>query len=272
MNLETDSYNCWTCSDPPTRGRTLTGLLRKRVPEEMLREYLDSLADSRPTRRTMIVQTDEDPPKLPSEFESLTWDYGDDPTARRYLNYVRRRGATDADIRFFRMGMCRTGPLANRVVFPSFDRDGDLNFYTARKISDDVWGQSYMTPGTTKDIIFNDCLVDWSYPIVIVEGPFDMLTAGRNSIPLQGKMLRTGSRLFERIVTTVCPVYIALDADALYDQVAMAHMLHRYGVTSYLVELEGRKDVSELGRERFGRCLLDATQYRDTDRIRFLCA
>lgn len=268
VNLETDTYNCWTCEGGVTRGRSLTGLLRNRVEDEFLREYMDSLIGwTKP-----VIERDDTPPLLPTEFESMSWDYSRDPTARQYISYMTRRGATHDDLVFYRMGMCRTGELRGRVIFPSFDLEGHLNFYTARKIDDKAWGQPYITPDTTKDIVFNDSLIDWNYPVVLVEGPFDMLTVKRNAIPLQGKFLRPSSRLFERIVLSKTPVYLALDSDAKADQIAMAHMLYRYGVTVYNVELGQHKDVSEMGRERFSNHLLDATMYRDTDRIRLLCA
>lgn len=246
-------------------------MLRKRVPEEMLREYMDSIGEDSAWRPRCVQVVDEPPPELPEAFESLSWDYTGDVTANPYVNYVRRRGASNDDVRFFRLGMCRTGDLRGRVVFPSFDDKGELNFYTARKIDQEAWGQSYMTPSSTKDIIFNDCLVDWTHPVVIVEGPFDMLTVRRNAIPLQGKLLRPDSRLFERIVTSGVDVYLALDNDAMYDQVVMAHMLHRYGVNVHIVPLDGYKDINDMGREHFGRCLMDAQRYRDTDRVRLLC-
>lgn len=238
----------------------------------MLREYLDSLEEGGYRPRCSVITVEEPPPELPEGFESLSWDYSRDLTAAPYLNYLRRRGATEEDMQFFRLGMCRSGPLRGRVVFPSFDEHGELNFYTARKIDNEAWGQSYMTPPSSKDIVFNDCLVDWEHPVVLVEGPFDMLTAKRNAVPLQGKMLRPGMRLFDRLVTSGNDVYLALDSDAVYDQVALAHMLHRYGLSVFIVPLDGYKDVSEMGRERFFRCLLDAQRYRDTDRVRMLCA
>jgi hypothetical protein len=264
VNIETDWYNCWTC-EPPRKGRTLTGLLRGKVSQEELSEYLDSLANA-PRKRTPVVE-DPTPVELPDGFRSMS--HGrTDVTVGPFFSYVERRGVTPADIDMFRIGLCQTGQYRGRVVFPSFDSQGHLNYFTGRKVFADQWGQNYMMCSGSKDIIFNECLVDWDRPVTIVEGPFDMVAAGQNAIPLQGKMLRTGTRLFERLALRRGTVYLALDNDALDDQLAIAHTLFRYGVDARLVGLDGHKDVGEMGAVGFQRALAAARPYDVMDRVR----
>ena len=65
-----------------------------------------------------------------------------------------------------------------------------------------------------KDIIFNEFDIDFSKPLVLVEGVFDAIVAGDNAIPILGSTLREDSKLFQAIAIHDTPVYVALDPDA----------------------------------------------------------
>ena len=56
--------------------------------------------------------------------------------------------------------------------------------------------------------------VDWSSDIVLVEGVFDAINAGRNSVPILGSTLNQNSVLLRKIVKEDAGVYGALDPDA----------------------------------------------------------
>lgn len=267
MNTETDAYNCWTCrADRPTKGWTLTGLLAGRVSPDELAEYLASLDDAG-SRRRPVPEADLRRPRLPDEFRSLLYH----PRSSMHWRYMIGRGVTPDDALFHRLGVCETGPFAGRVVFPSFDESGDLNFFTTRKVSRDVPGPSYVTCDTSKDIVFNDCLLDWSLPIVIVEGPFDMLAVGRNAVPLQGKMLRPSSRLFQKIARHSRRVYVCLDSDAAGDQLAICHLLYRYCVDVRSVRIQGYKDLADMPREAVVPLLSTGVAHDSLSRVRELC-
>ena len=62
--------------------------------------------------------------------------------------------------------------LRRRVIIPSFDSEGFLNYFTARAIDEST--RKYVNPKVKRtDIIFNELNVDWKKELVIVEGPFD---------------------------------------------------------------------------------------------------
>ena len=65
---------------------------------------------------------------------------------------------------------------------PSFNEDGYCNYFIARTYTDD-W-LDYKNPEASKDIIFNDLLMDWNEPITIVEGVFDAIKSRKFNTPL----------------------------------------------------------------------------------------
>ena len=109
----------------------------------------------------------------------------------------------------------------------------------------------YKNPPAHRDIVFNELWIDWHKPITIVEGVFDAIKAGPNSIPLLGSTLRENSVLFQEIVKNDPPVYLALDRDAQSKARHIAQRLMEYGIELYKIDLKGYNDVGEMTREEF---------------------
>ncbi len=97
----------------------------------------------------------------------------------------------------------------------------------------------------SKDMVPFELFINWSSPLVLVEGMFDALAVKRNAIPLLGKHIQR--ELMKKIVTSqVQKIYIALDKDAQKDAVKFCEQLMNEGKEIYLVDLED-KDPSEMG-------------------------
>jgi len=123
-----------------------------------------------------------------------------------------------------------------------------LNYFIARAYKDEM--QKYKNPPTdAKSAIGWELYINWSAPIILVEGVFDALTIKRNVIPLFGKIIH--EKLLAKLVrSSVNRIYIALDPDAIKNAFKHAELLMSYGKEVYLVELDG-KDANEIGFERF---------------------
>lgn len=185
---------------------------------------------------------------LPEGFVTLTG-ASHRRSARYPLKYLSTRGISSEDILFWKMGYCTHGPYANRIIVPSFNLDGDLNYFVARTYADD-WPK-YKNPAAQRDIVFNELWVDWDQPIVLVEGVFDAVKAGPNAIPLLGSTLRDSSHLLQKIVAHNPPVFLALDKDAQVKSWRMARHLLEYGVRLYKIDLAGYNDVGEMSKDDF---------------------
>ena len=105
-------------------------------------------------------------------------------------------------------------------------------------------------PGN-KDIIFNELLIDWEREVTLVEGVFDAIVAGENSIPLLGSTLREDSKLFMKIVNNDTPVLLVLDADAQKKAMRLVKALLAYDIEVRMMDTSGYKDIGEMPRDVF---------------------
>lgn len=184
---------------------------------------------------------------LPKEFVSLV--NKKQPFSAMFANnYLKKRGITKQDILKWKIGYCYTGEYKERIIIPSFNKNGDVNFFVGRAFGED-W-MKYKIPELSKDIVFNELYVDWKNDLVIVEGVFDAIKAG-NSVPLLGSTLNEESKLFQEIIKHDTPIYVALDADAEKKALRLIRELITYGVEIYKVDVSGYNDVGEMSHEEF---------------------
>jgi DNA primase len=179
---------------------------------------------------------------LPDEFKSLA----ENDASIEYrvaLNYAKKRKLSFCDIIKYNIGYCSKGPFANRLVFPSYDKNNNLNFYSCRSYYDD--GYKYKNSEFSKNIVGFENLVDFDFPIYLCEGALDAISIKRNAIPLFGKTL--SAKLKATIVQSKCPeVNIVLDDDALNNAIRIAEYINSIGKIAKLVRLQG-KDPNTLG-------------------------
>lgn len=244
VNLKTDWFNCWSCG---FKGRNLVPILRMGSNKEILQEYLAEIEDKNPSR--CVVLKVYDTPVLPAEFKSLSV-----PSRSPYfgaaMEYLAKRGLTTDDILKWKLGYCEEGDLKNRIVIPSFDEFGELNYVVGRAFYEsETYRYKPWPEHQCKDIIWNDYMIDWTRPVVLTEGPFDAFVVGDNVTILQGTIL--GEKLLQKIVLSGVDVYFALDADAFKRQLGHIELLLSYGVGCFCVDVRGKKDVGSMTRKEF---------------------
>jgi hypothetical protein len=178
---------------------------------------------------------------LPENFQTLT---GKKTIIKKKpLRYLYSRGFDDSDILAWKIGFCNFGEYQDRVIVPSFDIQGNLNFFVARSYTED-W-MKYKNPKVSKDIIFNGLNVDWDSDIILVEGVFDAMKC-RNAIPLLGSTLRENSILFQKICERKPNVYLALDDDVKDKEFGIAKRLREYGINAMSIKITPYADIGEM--------------------------
>ena len=160
-------------------------------------------------------------------------------------NYLISRGITDRMIERHNIGFCCDGPYYGRIVVPSYDKKGDLNFFVARLFGDGFL--KYKNPRASKEaLIFNEYLLDWSKDIYICEGVFDSFYLP-NSIPLLGKFINEylWMSLYDNAKKDII---ICLDGDAWLDSQKLFHKLNggRLHGRVKLIKLPEDKDIGDL--------------------------
>ena len=249
VNLDKNAYKCWVCD---YRGRNIRRVVRSYGTYTQLQKW-DAITNRTDLERFADLfveqQHKESPQKLelPTEFVSLCHDKI--PATGLYaLRYLKSRGITDEDIVRWKIGYCFSGEYRNRIIFPSFDNDGDINYFVGRTYSGDSY--KYKNPKASKNIIFNQLYIDWNKDLTIVEGIFDALVAG-NAVPILGSTLRSDSELIREIVRNDTPVYIALDPDAAKKERRIIKTLLRYDIELYKIDISGYEDVGSMPKDVF---------------------
>jgi DNA primase len=160
------------------------------------------------------------------------------------MRYTLSRGLNAYDILRYRIGYCAEGIYKNRIIVPSYDASGRLNYFVARDFYE-TSEMKYKNPKISKDVVAFDMYVNWEYPIVLCEGVYDAMTIRRNAIPLLGKTIMP--KLHEKIESSgIKSIYLALDHDAMRDAIKLATTFVQNGYQIYLLDLQ-EKDPNVIG-------------------------
>lgn len=244
INVDKGVFKCWICDYSGTK---VSQLVRRYAPSYYA-DYrqLEGEVDIA-KYDTIFAEHVPEPPQiidLPENFQTLT---GKKTRVKhRALKYLYSRGFTDRDILTWKIGFCDFGEYQDRVIIPSFDDEGNVNFFVGRSYTDD-W-MKYKNPQVSKDIIFNDLNIDWDDDIILVEGAFDAMKC-KNAIPLLGSTLREKSRLFQKICEKKPNIYLALDEDAKGKEFFIAKKLREYGISVKTIQIAPYSDIGEMPQE-----------------------
>lgn len=251
VNLDKNAFKCWICD---YRGRNLRRLVRRHGSYVQLSKWdkITNRFDLANFADLFMDQSDREEEikvELPQEFRTLT-SKNRPLISNPAFRYLRERGLSKDDILKWKIGYCYEGQYRNRIIIPSFNDDGDTNYFIARSYSGDSY--KYKNPRASKNIVFNELFVDWDQDLVIVEGVFDAIVAG-NAVPILGSTLRADSRLIQKIVYNDTPVYIALDPDAEAKERKIIQTLLKYDIELYKIDVSGYEDVGSMPKEIFER-------------------
>ena len=241
INIFTQKWHCWVSN---VGGHTLFQLFRRlNATNEQFDELKEILGDT-PRYYSKTTNTTEEIVKIPKEFEPL-WNGSDGIVKRHALSYLYKRGITDSDILKYNIGYCDRGIYVNRIIIPSYDSEGQLNFFVGRDFYNSK--MKYRNSPTSKDIIGFDLFINWDEPIILCEGVFDAMAFKRNAIPLFGKTVM--NTLYKKIIEQkVKTLYLALDKDALTDSIKITENFINNEIEVKLM-LTQEKDPSEIGFE-----------------------
>ena len=238
INITTGKWHCWVSNQG---GHNLFQLLKKVGASNEHFLELGELVDDIPKyKKTKDVS--KEVVQLPKEYKPL-WNGGDSIVKRHALSYLYKRGITDADILKYDIGYCDSGLYSNRIIIPSYDSDGKLNFFVGRDFYNSK--MKYRNSTTSKDIIGFDLFVNWDEPIILCEGVFDAMAFRRNAIPLFGKTVM--NNLMKKIIESrVKTIYLGLDNDAIVDAVKLTKTFIDNGIEVKMMNFK-EKDPSETG-------------------------
>lgn len=233
-------YKCWACAETYGTQGPLGKLLNQFGTKQQKKTYellrpSEELIKEKPKIKVSL-------PEGYTKFEDSNIRF---IPHREAINYLYSRGITDEIINKYNIGFTVTGDYAYRIIVPSYDNYGKLNYFIAR-----AWTprkMKYKNPPVPKDeIIFNEKSVDWDKDVYLCEGVFDAFFL-TNPIPMLGKMI--SQNLFEQLYNKAQGnIHICLDGDAWKDALKLYHNLNggRFYNKIKILRLPNDKDVCDL--------------------------
>jgi len=247
IEIHTQHSHCWVCNKSGKKISTLFKSLN--VGRDKLTElynilnthpkYSNSQFDSIRHSTTVL--------ELPKEFIPL-YKSSESIEYKNAFHYLRaKRKVSLSEIVKYNIGYCETGDYAKKIIIPSYDETGRLNYFVGRAYYE-AETFKHKNPDSSKNCVGFELFINWNLPIVLVEGSFDAIAVRRNAIPLFGKTISEDLRK-KVIENKVSKLYICLDKDAQKQALEHAAYFMNSGVEVYFVDLK-QKDPAEIGFEQ----------------------
>jgi len=257
FNLEINTakrmFRCWKCDEPKFSGSLgkLIRLYGTKIDYDIYKSYVsiygeEYVFDEEEEEKEYVAV------KLPDDMILFSQMDGSNPEHFEAYNYlINERKIPRNVILKYRLGFCITGKYKKRIIIPSYDKNGDVNYFVGRSYDPTEKKKKYDNPKSDKDkIIFNEGFINWDSTIYLVEGTFEMLSFPVNCISMLGKTLST--TLFNKLKEMKPDVVILLDPDAYKNSIELFYMLHTIYVDCEervkLVKLPTSDDLDELMR------------------------
>ena len=137
------------------------------------------------------------------------------------------------------------GPYAGRIIIPSKDTKGKIEYFVARDIYDTA-KIKYKNPKVEKSsIIFGEKFIDWKKPVILTEGVFDAMVL-YNSVPLLGTKIDGYKRLSQKIISNKTPIILGFDEDKTgkSERIKVARYIKKLGGSLYIITGNRYNDLS----------------------------
>lgn len=238
VNLRLGVFQCWSCNQTSSDMHgSIFKLIRIYGSKDIAKAYKEALVELRESNLYRIQFDDGDfnygakgvsDIELPKNYKRIT---KGDGSVYRAVKYLADRGVGWDIISDYNLGVTTYDKdmwqVSNRIIIPSYDAYGDLNYWTGRDITGNGKRQKYYNPKAERmELIFNEDKVQWDADVTLVEGPFDHIVVP-NSIPLLGKSLSPEYKIYREVMSKCeARVNIFLDGDAFDNVVKIYELLN----------------------------------------------
>lgn len=240
-------WHCWICN---TSGKKISTLFKAlNVSRDKVSELYKILNTQPKYSNKQIGDSYQSTTTLdlPKEYIPL-YKVTDSTEYKNAIHYLRsKRKITLSEIVKYNIGYCESGEYGKKIIIPSYDEYGKLNYFVGRAYYD-AESFKHKNPDVSKNCVGFELFINWNMPIVLVEGAFDAIAVRRNAIPLFGKTISEDLRK-KIIENKVSQVYICLDKDAQKQALEHAKYFMNNGIQVYFVDLN-EKDPAEIGFEK----------------------
>lgn len=264
ISLDTWQCHCWVCG---IKGKTPYSIIKNNISEDLASDFKNLFTKARSVEQVEIL-SNEISVQIPDGFELICQNLKtSDPHKREVIKYIHSRGISLRDLWFYKLGFSSSFEFNRRVIIPSFDTDGSLNYFCSRTIDENGFPKYKNAIANKTEIIFNEINIDWTSELTLVEGPFDLMKCNQNSTCMLGSVLRSDSYLFNRIVSNQTPVLLALDSDMSKKISRYANELSSYGCQVRIFDLGAYSDVGDMGKDVFLKRRETAVKWTQKERL-----
>ena len=127
INIDTWKYHCWVCG---IKGGNLRSALRQYCAPETYIAFRERFGGD---DEEIVEEAPVEVVKLPEDITPIALvEKSRNPNFRAAHTYLTRRGLTERDLWYWKICVSGERQFDRRVIVPSFDSDGDLNYYVSR--------------------------------------------------------------------------------------------------------------------------------------------
>lgn len=280
VNLFKMVYKCWSCNDADgSMTGNLARLIKKYGNAQLYDAYkreLDGLIKAQLydiNAYNYALDKEDVLIKLPKTFCKIDLDLCSDP---RVLNYLSKRKITQDIIDKFNLGYTSWNEpdkgWRNRIIIPSYDEYGDLNYITGRDFTGKAYNKYKNCDANKMDIVFQESLIDFDSDIILCEGAMDCLYP-LNTIAMLGKVLKKEYKLYKTLMTRAnANIIICLDNDTAIGETKKIYNLLNTGRLKgkiLYIRMDSIHDIGDL-YEKYGRrgivsAIRSARQFSELD-------
>lgn len=258
-------YHCWVCG---LSGKSFFTLFKKTFPQAVHDDACEFLFEghTKNTRRVIAPSSNEIIVELPKGSQLVGVNDLTHPDIVAVQNYLISRGLTKGDMLRWRICATKQGAFQRKAIIPSFDSTGKLNYFVSRAIDESSF--KYMNSKRQKtEIVFNEIDINWSKPVLLVEGVFDALKSPDNTIPVLGSSLPKNSLLFRRLWENGCSVTVAFDPDLKEKSHTVCDALSKAGLEVNQVWAPDGRDFGSMTKKDVADVLKNAKPWKKIDRL-----
>jgi DNA primase len=258
VNVKKMAFHCWACG---YKGTT----------RQIAHDYGDGEQQERMSKISggIFIPNKEVVEKIDmGEFRSMKFSWNDSIHYLSAKKYLASRKIDQKMVERWDICYAETGKYANRIIIPSKDTSGRVQYFIARSFYGER--QSYMNPEIEKShFIFGESFIDWKKPLFITEGVFDAMVL-YNAVPILGSNISHNRKLLNKIHEHKPRIILAMDEDAYgTSMVRVAKYLRNLGVDVYIMKHLCYNDLSEAfekeGRSHIIKMIRGAKRFDELD-------
>jgi len=236
VNTDIRIFHCWACD---YRGKVERifydyGSDRQKTSYRLLKKNKGLFNDE---KKESVVEL--------TGFRSMKFEWKDSLSYYAAVRYLRTRNIDFNLIDKWDICYAETGKYKDRIIVPSKNLDGRVDYFVARDIFD-TQKMKYNNPPIDKaGIIFGEKFIDWKKPLFLTEGVFDAM-AMYNAVPILGVNIKVNKKLLRMILKNKTRVILGFDKDATKEESTVAKYLKNFGIDVYIIEHNCYNDLAEV--------------------------